>query len=61
MMDNENQRALEWLYKNLKKKRIALDNAEQKPNRSEREIEDIRSAIEIIEYIIGVVLKDGGN
>lgn len=59
--DNENQRALDWLYRQLKKKRIALGNAERKPNKSESELNDISSAIELIEYIIGVVLKDGGN
>ena len=47
--------ALEWLYKPLKKKRIALGHAEQK--RNEREINDIIHSIEIIEWIIAEGLK----
>ena len=61
MIEYKNSRALEWLYRQLKKKRIALSRAEQKPNSAERELNDIRSAIETIEYIIEVVLKDGRN
>lgn len=49
--------ALKWLYKQLKKKRIALGHAEQKRNAGE--IEDIKQSIEIIEWIIDVVLKEG--
>ncbi len=49
--------ALKWLYSQLKKKRIALGHAEQKHN--EREIEDIKQSIEIIEWIIDMVLKVG--
>ena len=41
LTDNEKQKALEWLYKQLKKKRIALGRAEEKPNRAESEINDI--------------------
>ena len=48
--------ALEWLYKQLKQKRIALGNAERKPNAS-AEIDDIKAAIDAIEWIIGVVLE----
>ena len=51
------RQALEWLYKQLKQKRIALCNAENKPNVKESEINDIRSSIDTIEWIIGEVLK----
>lgn len=47
--------ALKWLYTQLKKKRIALGHAEQKGN--EPEINDIKQAIDIIEWIIEVVMK----
>lgn len=57
-MDNKNQIALDWLYRQLKKKRMALGNAEKKPNISDSEIADISSAIDIIEYIIGAVLNN---
>ena len=55
----ETENALDWLYRQLKKKRIALGNAERKPNRTEEEINNINSDINILEYIIGVVLKNG--
>lgn len=57
----DNYTALEWLYKQLKKKRVALGNAESKPNVSSGEIADIQWSIETIEYIISVVLERGGN
>lgn len=49
--------ALLWLYKQLKQKRVALGNAERKPNVNSSEIEDVKTSIEIIEYIIGIVLE----
>ena len=49
--------ALSWLYKQLKQKRVALGNAESKPNVNSGEIEDIKLSIETIEYIIGIVLE----
>ena len=57
-MDNKNQKALDWLYRQLKKKRMALGNAEKKPNRADSEIADISSAIDIIEYIIGEIMNN---
>ena len=57
----DNYTALEWLYKQLKKKRVALGNAESKPNVNGGEIEDIEYAIETIEWIIAVVLEKGGK
>ena len=53
------QQALEWLYKQLKKKRIALHFAEHNPGSTQTEIENIRNAIEIIEYVSAVVLAKG--
>ena len=50
--------ALEWLNKQLKQKRIALYNAERKPN-ADGEIADINQAIDGIEWIIGVVTERG--
>ena len=48
--------ALEWLYKQLKSKRVALGHAESKPNATADEINDIKHAINTIEWIIGVIL-----
>lgn len=58
---NKQYQSLEWLYKQLKQKRIALGNAERKPNTTESEINNIQSAIDTIEWIIALVLKDGDN
>lgn len=52
--------ALNWLYGQLRRKRIAYGNAERKPNRDERELANLAKSIEIIEWIIGVLLE-GGN
>ena len=46
-----NERALAWLRKQLKSKDMALFCALHKPNASEKEIENLEDAIEIIEYI----------
>ncbi len=55
MMNRET--ALNWLYGQLRKKRISLGKAERKPNAAVAEIESLESAIEAIEWIIGVVLE----
>jgi hypothetical protein len=47
--------ALNWLYQQLKKKQIALANVEKKPNTTEIEINNIKSAISSIEWIIQTV------
>lgn len=49
--------ALKWLYDQLRKKRIALGKAEQKPNVDAAEIKSLQSAIDVIEWLIGVVLE----
>lgn len=46
-----NERALAWLNKQLKAKDTALFRTLHKPNASEKEIENLEDAIEIIEYI----------
>lgn len=50
-------RALKLLYGHLRRKRVALGLAEQKPRVSQDEIESIKSSIEVIEWIIGKVLE----
>lgn len=51
--------ALKWLQKQSRSKDIAMYRAMQKPNRSEKEIEDIEDAIEAIDYLLHVV--EGAN
>lgn len=50
-------RSLDWLYKHLKKKRIALSRAEEKGGCNSTEAENIRAKIEIIEWLIEQALK----
>ena len=47
--------ALEWLNKQTKAKEIALFRATNKPNRDDREVDDILTALDILEYITGVI------
>lgn len=49
--------ALKWLYGQLRRKRIALGQAEGKPNVDAVEVENLQSAIDVIEWLIGVVLE----
>lgn len=49
--------ALKWLYGQLRKRRIALGQAEKKPNVDAVEVENLQSAIDVIEWLIGVVLE----
>ena len=53
--------ALKWLYDQLRKKRIALGKAEQKPNVDAAEIKSLQSAIDVIEWLIGIVLERNGE
>lgn len=49
---------LDWLYKELKKKRIALSRAEEKGGYNSEEAANIRQKIEVIEWLIGLALKE---
>lgn len=50
-----NKLALEWLYRQLKKSRIALAHTEE---RDALAAENIQRKIEVIEHLIGLVLKE---
>ena len=43
--------ALAWLGRQQKQKEIALHTAANKPNRSDKEIDDILEALDVIEYL----------
>ena len=49
------EQALEWLQKQLKQKRWALFNAQKKPNTQQVELDNIQSAIDSLEWIIGEI------
>ena len=51
--------ALAWLHKQLRKKNIALHIATHKAKPSEKEIEDIEDAIDVIRYLIDLVTVGG--
>lgn len=51
------EKALKWLYGQLRQKRRFLGHAEYKPNVPKEEIERLEQVIEMIEYIIGKVLE----
>lgn len=50
--------ALAYLYKKLKKARIALAFAESKPGATQKELDSIQHKIDMLEWIIPVVLKE---
>lgn len=54
------ENALIYLYKRIKKARIALGRAEQKKG-AEREIEGLKNKIEVLEYLTEIVLKEDGR
>lgn len=51
-----NQKALQWVEKQIRKTRISIGHAESKPNVSAREVADLYEKLEILEYISQVVL-----
>jgi len=52
------EKALEWLYKELKKTRVALGHAEGKTGVKQRELDDLRGKIDLLEYLCGLVTKE---
>lgn len=50
--------ALSYLYKKLKKARIALAFAESKPGTTQKELDNIQRKIDVLEWISTVVLKE---
>lgn len=52
------ERALDYLYYELKKARIALGHAEWKPNVNHQELDDLRGKLDILEYLCGLVIKE---
>ena len=47
-----NEKALNWLYKQLQSKNMGLYRALHKVNATEEEIKNLEDAIEILDYII---------
>ena len=61
MMHNTIQnRAMHYLYKKIKRARISIGQAENKPN-SAQEIANLQKKIEVLEWLAGVAIKEGQN
>lgn len=52
------EKALEWLYKELKKTRVTIGHAEGKTGVKQRELDDLRGKIDILEYLAALVTKE---
>lgn len=52
------QKALDWLYRELKRTRVAFGHAEWKPNVNHQELDELRGKIDILEYLCGLVIKE---
>lgn len=49
---------LTYLYKELKRLKISLANAEMRPNITTEELQNIENKIFIVDYLIGITLKE---
>lgn len=52
------EKALEWLYKQLKQARVALGHAEHKTGVKQPELDDLNGKIALLEYLCEVVTKE---
>ena len=50
--------ALGYLYREIKRARIALGKAEYRPGVTQEELDNLRQRIEVLEWISAVVLKE---
>ena len=57
------EKALEWVEKQIRKTRISIGHAEQKPNVPRAEIDQLYRKLEILEWISQLVLgaKEGNK
>jgi hypothetical protein len=53
------EQALDYLYSDLKKTRIALANAESKPGVKREELDDLTHKADVIEWLTALVLAKG--
>ena len=60
MPDTIRQRSLHYLYGQLRKARIAMGHAEDKPNSAD-ELANLQTKIDVLEWVIGVVIKEDEN
>lgn len=56
--DRIKMKALDYLYRSQKKAKIDLGRVENKPGRTSVEIENINRKLEILDWLIGVAIKE---
>lgn len=50
--------ALEWLYRELKKTKIALGHAESRPGVKREELDNLQRKIDVLDYLTTLVNKE---
>lgn len=58
MPDSIKLASLTYLYKELKRLKISLANAEMRPNITTEELQNIENKIFIVDYLIGITQKE---
>lgn len=49
--------ALEWLYRELRKAKIALGHAESRPGVAREELDNLQRKIDVVDWVIPLVIK----
>jgi hypothetical protein len=52
------EKALEWLYKELKRTRISIGQAEQRKGVKQEELAALNGKVDVLEYLCGLVTKE---
>lgn len=50
--------ALEWLYRELRKAKIALGHAESRPGVTREELDNLQRKIDVLDYLTTLVNKE---
>jgi len=61
MEDTMKQASLRWLYGELRKAKIALGRAEEKPGVKREELEALERKTAVIDWIIPIVIREEDN
>jgi hypothetical protein len=52
------EKALEWLYKEIRRLRQSLGHAEQKHGVTQGELDALTGKLDMLEYLCGLVIKE---
>jgi len=55
------EQALDYLYRDLKRTRISIANAERKQGVKQEELDDLTHKADVIEWLTALVLKEGAE